>query len=226
VSKGDAALSDDLAASYDDWYRTPLGALADELEREAISALVGEVHGQTALDASCGTGNYTLDLAGRGARVTAMDASAPMLALAQAKARQEEGLSLALVRASLERLPFCAGSLGVVTCVLALEFVADPARAVAELARVQPPGGRLGWISLQLAAQVVEVHVDGALDAVIDAQVGSLQELHRSEHLSRVRDKDLQQAELGGGKRDDLAVHYTLLSRHVKDNIPEAVGTG
>ena len=48
-----------------------------------------------------------------------------------------------LVRASLEQLPFRAGSFSVVTCVLALEFVADPAVAVAELARVQPPGGRL-----------------------------------------------------------------------------------
>jgi len=142
VGEGDTTLFDDLATSYDDWYRTPLGALADDLEREAVLALAGEVDGRIALDASCGTGHYALALARRGARVTAVDASAPMLALAQAKARQE-GLSPALVRASLERLPFRAGSFQVVTCVLALEFVADPAGTVAELARVQPPAGRL-----------------------------------------------------------------------------------
>jgi hypothetical protein len=29
VIEGDPTLLDDLAASYDDWYRTPLGALAE-----------------------------------------------------------------------------------------------------------------------------------------------------------------------------------------------------
>jgi len=143
MSEGNAvALFDRLAAEYDGWYQTPLGALADTLEQEAVLALAGEVDGRPTLDASCGTGHYALALARRGAHVTAVDASVPMLALAQAKARRE-GLPLALVRASLERLPFRPGAFELVTCVLALEFVADPAEAVAELARVQPPGGRL-----------------------------------------------------------------------------------
>ena len=143
MSEGDAAaLFDGLAARYDSWYQTPLGALADELEQEAVLALAGEVEGRIALEASCGTGHYALALARRGAQVTAVDASAPMLALAQAKARQE-GMPLALVRASLERLPLRAGSFELVTCVLAPEFVAEPAGAVSELACIQPPGGRL-----------------------------------------------------------------------------------
>jgi SAM-dependent methyltransferase len=136
------ALFDRLAAQYDDWYQTPLGALTDALEQEAVSALAGEMDGRMALDASCGTGHYALALVRRGARVVAVDASASMLALAQAKARRE-GLSLALFRASLERLPFRPGSFDLVTCVLALEFVADPAEAADELSRVQPQGGRL-----------------------------------------------------------------------------------
>jgi len=151
VSEGDAvALFDRLAVGYDNWYQTPPGALADALERQAILALAGEVNGRIALDASCGTGHYALALAQRGAQVTAVDASAPMLALAQVKARragpalsEAEGLPLALVRASPERLPFRRDSFELVTCVLALEFVADPAGAVAELARVQPLDGRL-----------------------------------------------------------------------------------
>ena len=137
-----AALFDRLAAQYDDWYQTPLGALTDTLEQEAVSALAGEMDGRMVLDASCGTGHYALALIRRGARVTAVDASASMLALAQAKARRER-LSLALVRASIERLPFRPGSFDLVTCVLALEFVADPAEAADELSRVQPQGGRL-----------------------------------------------------------------------------------
>ena len=89
MSGGNVARFDDLAAGYDDWYGTPLGALVDALERSAIFALTGEVEGQNALDASCGTGHYALALARRGARVTAVDASAPMLALAQVKARRD-----------------------------------------------------------------------------------------------------------------------------------------
>jgi ubiquinone/menaquinone biosynthesis C-methylase UbiE len=82
MSKGDAvALFDRLAAEYDGWYQTPLGALADALEQQAVFVLVGEVNGRTTLDASCGTGHYALALARRGAQVTAVDASAPMLAL-------------------------------------------------------------------------------------------------------------------------------------------------
>lgn len=142
MGERDRTLFDDLAAGYDAWYQTPLGAAADALEREAVLALAGEVDGQSVLDASCGTDHYALALVQRGARVTAVDTSAPMLALAQAKARRA-GSSLAMVRASLERLPFRAGSFQPATCILALEFVADPARAMAELARVQPPGGRL-----------------------------------------------------------------------------------
>ncbi len=143
MGKDDAvALFDRLATEYDSWYQTPLGALADALEQQAVFALAGEVNGRITLDASCGTGHYALALARRGAQVTAVDASAAMLALAQMKARRE-GLRLALVRASLERLPFRRGSFELVTCILALEFVTDPSGAVAELARVQPSGGRL-----------------------------------------------------------------------------------
>jgi ubiquinone/menaquinone biosynthesis C-methylase UbiE len=135
-------LFDHLAAEYDSWYQTPLGALAHALEQEAVFALAGEVRGRTTLDASCGTGHYALAMARRGARVAAVDVSGPMLALAQTKA-QREGLPLMLVCASLEHLPFRADSFELVTCILALEFVADPAAAVAEVARVQTPGGRL-----------------------------------------------------------------------------------
>ena len=38
-----AALFDRLAAEYDGWYQTPLGALADGLEQRAVFALAGEV---------------------------------------------------------------------------------------------------------------------------------------------------------------------------------------
>ena len=135
-------LFDNLAAEYDSWYQTPLGTLAHALEQEAVFTLAGEVSGRTTLDASCGTGHYALALARLGTEAAAVDASAPMLARARTKA-QQEGLPLMLVRASLEQLPFRADTFELVTCILALEFVANPSAAVAELARVQTSTGRL-----------------------------------------------------------------------------------
>jgi ubiquinone/menaquinone biosynthesis C-methylase UbiE len=134
------SLFDRLATEYDGWYQTPLGALADGLEQRAVFALAGEVKGRITLDASCGTGNYALTLARRGARVTAVDASASMLALAQEKTRRE-GLPIRLVQALLERLPFRSGSFELVTCILALEFVGDPGGVVTELTRLLAGAG-------------------------------------------------------------------------------------
>jgi len=47
------------------------------------------------------------------------------------------------VCADLLRLPFAAGSVDRVLCVVTLEHLADPAAAVIEFARVMKPGGRL-----------------------------------------------------------------------------------
>lgn len=56
---------DRLASRYDAWYTTPLGAFADDREKEAVFALAGVRPGVGALDVGCGTGNYTLALARR-----------------------------------------------------------------------------------------------------------------------------------------------------------------
>jgi len=54
-----------------------------------------------------------------------------------------QGVEARLVRAPAEQLPFAAGSFDTVVSTLVLCTVSDPARAVAEVARVLAPGGRL-----------------------------------------------------------------------------------
>src|SRR3990172_11345053 len=59
VSRGsDSARHDfrDLAASYDAWYQTPLGAFAHAVERDAVLGLAEAKPGERALDIGCGTG--------------------------------------------------------------------------------------------------------------------------------------------------------------------------
>jgi SAM-dependent methyltransferase len=57
--------------------------------------------------------------------------------------RAPDGVPTRLVRAPAEQLPFAAESFDTVVSTLVLCTVSDPARAVAEAARVLRPGGRL-----------------------------------------------------------------------------------
>lgn len=58
-------------------------------------------------------------------------------------ARAPDGVPARLVRAPAEQLPFAEDSFDTVVSTLVLCTVADPARAISEVARVLRPGGRL-----------------------------------------------------------------------------------
>ncbi|MDI6852088.1 MAG: class I SAM-dependent methyltransferase [Deltaproteobacteria bacterium] len=133
---------DDQVAAYDRWYFTPLGQLADLVEKEALFDLLPEIAGRLVLDVGCGTGNISLALAHRGAQVVGLDASGPMLARARDKARRAE-LPLACIRGSAGKLPFAADSFDGVLSILALDFMADRDIAIQEMVRVLRPGGFL-----------------------------------------------------------------------------------
>jgi SAM-dependent methyltransferase len=94
--------------------------------------------GTRLLDAGCGAGLLALLASLRGARVTALDASAALLAVAR------ERLPAADVReGDLEALPFAEASFDAVTAVNSLFYAADMAAAMRELSRVARPGGRV-----------------------------------------------------------------------------------
>lgn len=112
------------------------------LEEPAMLALLGEVAGKDVLDAACGTGRWALRMAEMGARVWGVDATAEMLAIAQAK--QAGNCHKAdFMLGSVTKLPFVDGSFDLVTCALALSHVADLQSAISEFARVLRPGGQV-----------------------------------------------------------------------------------
>lgn len=64
----------------------PIGSLQAEIQARVIAEFAGPLAGKTALDVGTGTGRAALIMAGAGAAVTAIDASAEMLRVARARA--------------------------------------------------------------------------------------------------------------------------------------------
>lgn len=130
------------ALDYDRWYHTSTGSFIDRVESDLAFSLCPPRGGEWALDAGCGTGNFSLKLARRGCRVTGVDISSDMLARAQDKAIKE-GLALRLIRADIANLPLPDDTYDSVYSMTAVEFVPDLQRVQRELMRVLRPGGRL-----------------------------------------------------------------------------------
>lgn len=99
--------------------------------------------GLQCLDVGCGNGAFTEVLATRVApsELTGVDPSNEQIAFAKIR----EGARRAQFRVGdAQALPFPNGSFDVAIMALVISFVPDPAKAVAEMARVARPGG---WVA-------------------------------------------------------------------------------
>lgn len=130
------------------WALGDYGRLAELLlpTAGALVEVAGVAAGDRVLDVATGTGNVALAAARRGAVVTGADLTPRMLELAGARAARE-GADLELVEADLQDLPFPDGAFDVAVSGFGLIFAPRPEEAVAELARVLRPGGRLALTS-------------------------------------------------------------------------------
>ena len=132
----------ELPAAYARWRRSRLGRVTDALERDLILELAGPLGGSSVLDVGCGDGDLATAYWRGDADVVAMDLDPRMLALARRRLIAEGGAA-SLVRARVESLPFASGTFDLVSAIAVLCFVPDAPKAVAEMARVLKPGGRL-----------------------------------------------------------------------------------
>jgi SAM-dependent methyltransferase len=114
------------------------------LDRQAAVAVDATAAGARGpvLEVGSAEGHNACELAKRGLRVVALEPSPGMLVRAAANAR-EAGVQVTLVRGFAEALPFRDGQFARVLCESALDHVADPPRAIAEMARVLRRDGRL-----------------------------------------------------------------------------------
>jgi ubiquinone/menaquinone biosynthesis C-methylase UbiE len=124
------------AAGYEDWYATPRGRRADQAERALLDRLLAPFAGaQHALEVGCGTGHFTRWLAGRIPHVVGLDRAPAMLGEARRRAPR-----LRLIQADAHALPIRSQTIDLAFFVPTLEFLENPAVALAEAARVARRG--------------------------------------------------------------------------------------
>jgi len=99
--------------------------------------------GRRILDVASGFGQDARALAARGARVVGAEPSRRMIAWARMKDEEEGGPSARFVRGWSDALPFAGGAFDAVFCKGALDHFDRPDEAIAEMARVTAPGGRV-----------------------------------------------------------------------------------
>jgi SAM-dependent methyltransferase len=105
---------------------------------EAMLDAVEPLDGKALLDAGCGAG-LLAQLAGtRGAAVSGVDAAQGLLEVARGRTTRGE-----FQCGDIEALPCADATFDVVTAANAIQYAADPACAVRELARVCRPGGQV-----------------------------------------------------------------------------------
>jgi ubiquinone/menaquinone biosynthesis C-methylase UbiE len=124
------------APGYEAWYATPRGRRADLAERALLERLLAPFGtARTALEVGCGTGHFTHWLAGRLPGVVGLDRAPTMLA----EARRHHP-RLRLVQGDAHHLPIGSRAVDLGLFALTLEFVDDPAAALAEAIRVARRG--------------------------------------------------------------------------------------
>jgi SAM-dependent methyltransferase len=163
---------DQSAAAYEAQHARTLarhGGMAWGLWRipEAQLHLLGDLTalaGRDVLEIGCGAARWSLALARRGARCTAVDLSLGMLAQSPAQARPH--LRLRLVCAPAEALPLPDASADLVLSDWGALTWGDPVRVLPEVARVLRPGGRVVWCTGTPLLALCQ-HADGRLAATL-----------------------------------------------------------
>ena len=139
----DIAMWNAAAAQYDAAVTSGSDWRKEHIIKPAVFGLLGEVAGQDLLDAGCGPGWLSVELARRGARVVGLDASEQMLA----RAREQAASASPQVR--FEQADLCAALPlpdrsfdGVIANMVLMDLPAVD-MALAEFHRLLRPSGRL-----------------------------------------------------------------------------------
>ncbi len=134
------ALFDQEAENYDKWYETKMGLHVDRVETDCAFRLFQVKPGMRILDVGCGSGNFSLKMAQKGAIVTGIDVSNKMLAMAVEKANQEK-VDIKFVQMNSLALQFPNEHFDAVISMATIEFIPEPQKMIEEMFRVCKRGG-------------------------------------------------------------------------------------
>ena len=160
------------AAGFDADFGHSIHTTAERAAWDRILDLVVGGRGTLdALDVGCGTGFLSLELAGRGHRVTGIDFAPQMLAEARKKAAAQ-GVAVRFEEGDAEQLPFAEGSFDLVMTRHVLWTLPHPEQAIDEWIRVLRPGGRLAAMDSQFDPSVLERSPQNARSSAEYAGIG------------------------------------------------------
>lgn len=113
------------------------------LWKRKIVRLARPKSGEHALDLCCGTGDIAFALARKGAGVTGLDFSEPMLQVARARNSKRAGQNPKFLQGDAQQIPFAENSFDIVTVGYGLRNLSSYETGLREMQRVAKPGGRL-----------------------------------------------------------------------------------
>src|SRR5438552_5580781 len=133
------------AAQRENWKSFAPLAMTTTPSAAKLVAFAGVRPGQNLLDAGCGTGVVAITARRAGTRVTGLDLTPELLAVAKENAAIAEFDDITWKQGDVEDLPFRDGEFDVVLSQFAHIFAPRPEVAIGQMLRVLKPGGRIAF---------------------------------------------------------------------------------
>ena len=142
LSDKDAARLEFIHEPMADYYQHPLIGVPSRIRVKKIFQELGNIRHKKLLDVGCETGYITMQLAQKGARVTAIDLiEEPINQLRQLL--KDQPLKINLRVADATKLPFAGNSFDIILATEVIEHITRLEKFVTGAFRVLKPGGKL-----------------------------------------------------------------------------------